>query len=72
MGTVLLLVFHLLMITGIVTWAYKAWKKASITEQLDKAQELEQNYAIAKDFERNHKDLSGKSKKVKQFKNQDF
>lgn len=72
MGTILLLVFHLLMITGIVIWAYKAWKKASITEQLDKAQELEQNYAIAKNFERNHKDLSNKSKKVKQFKNQDF
>lgn len=72
MGTILLIVFHLLMVTAILTWAYKAWKKASITEQLDKAQELEQDYATVKTFERNHKNLSDKSKKVKQFKNQDF
>jgi len=72
MGTILLLVFHLLVVTGILTWAYKAWKKASITEQLDKAQEIEENFVTVKSFERNHKDLSNKSKKVKQFKNQDF
>lgn len=72
MGTILLLVFHLLVATGILVWAYKAWKKASITEQLDKAQEIEENFVTVKNFERNHKDLSNKSKKVKQFKNQDF
>lgn len=72
MGTVLLLVFHLLAVTTILVLAYKAWKKASITEKLDKAQELEQDYQTVKVFERNHKDLSKKSKTVNQFKKQDF
>jgi biopolymer transport protein ExbB/TolQ len=72
MGTIIWIVFQLLAVTGIIVWAVKSWKKASITEKLDKAQELEQDFKTVKEFERNHKDLSGKSKKVKQFKNQDF
>lgn len=72
MGAILLLVFEIMMVTGILILTVKALKKVSITEKLDKAKELEEDFKTVKTFERNHKDLSNKSKKVKQFKNQDF
>lgn len=72
MGKILILIFEILAVYGIYKWAYKAWKKVSITEKLDKAFELEENFEVVKKFEKEHKSLSDKSKKIEQFKKQDF
>lgn len=68
MGRMLLIIFFLAMVYLILKVAVRAWKKVSLKEKFQRAEEIEGEFKQVQTFEENYKDISEKNKKVSKFK----
>lgn len=54
---------------GILRLAYRAWKIACITEEMDNIEEVEKNYEKIVKFNKEHKSINKKKETVENFRN---
>lgn len=67
--TVIILCLTVLIIYGILTYAYKLWNRAGVTEKMEEIRETEKANKIINDFRKAHRgNLDKKRDNINKFK----
>ena len=72
MGKILLTIFEILAVYFILRTIVRAWRRSNIKEKQTQAKEFQTEYKEVLEFEEDHRGLTKKIDKVKEFKNKDL